>query len=143
MLKYYIVLFICVLMISCKTTKQEACNPGNTPPAMPFKIKEQKDCIDIKESKGASVLGLFISKNGTVKGFNILQLRVVKENSDTLVNYAEMKYEHLSYDDYPDKVKVYYPFVEEFVNALLLEVKKDLEVKEENFIYMNVKIGCN
>ncbi len=142
MSRFYFVLIICILMCSCIFIKQKAYNPGNTPSAMPFYIKKQEACIDIKESKGSLVLGLSVSKKGTIKYFNILQLRIVKENKDTLVNYAKMQYEPLSYDDYPSTVKLYYTNINEFVNTLALKPKKDVHIEDENFIYMNVKIGC-
>lgn len=143
MFNYYIILIICFLLGGCCCIKEEASNPGNTPLVMSFEVKSQKECIDIKESRGSSVLGLFVQKNGTVKDFNILQLRVIKELSDTLIDYAKMKSSPLSYNDYPEKVKLYYPLFKEYVDSLILKPREEVNVDDENYIYLKVKIGCD
>lgn len=140
------VLFVfAVLSVNCcqaqDTTKNGVSNPGNTPSVMPFKIENQKDCLDIDGYRGSLLLSLFVSEEGIIKNFNILHLKIIG-GSDTVLTYTKMVYEPMTLEDYPEQVKSYYPYIKEYVGKLVLKPKDGVKVQKTNIIYLNTKIGC-
>ncbi|MFA8301229.1 MAG: hypothetical protein ACEPOV_13765 [Hyphomicrobiales bacterium] len=137
-----LIIFFALSLYNCNTQtvdKEEAENPGNEAPSMGFDIENKKEYLKIDDLRGSVVLSLFVSKEGSIKDFNISFLRLIND-CDTVLSYTGIKRTPLNINDYPNQVRYYYPFIKEYVDDIVLTPIVE-ERRKTNLFYLKVSIG--
>lgn len=111
----------------------------DTVPQMPYTVEEQSPNVALPESlsrsgKGNAVLNVFVNEKGKTEGFNLIFLRLVNNDLDTLKHYKYANY-LLQTNEYPEEIQKFLPFFKDYVDELRIVKKENVPIiPNENYI---------
>lgn len=145
MIKCSFCILLIFLLFSCNTKniqRKDVSNPGYLAPAVPFKINNYNECIEIEELTGRVLFYLFVSDEGRLEAFNIYQLNLSSHVGNTVALYSNYSDNPISVKDYPDNIIRYYWEFENYLSSLEFVKQEQVRVDKINKFYLISKIGC-
>lgn len=134
-----------LLMFGCNVKNnsiKEVSNPGYLAPAVPFKVNNYVECINIENLTGKVVFSLFVSSEGSLESFNVSLLELNTYKDYPVILYNNFTTKPISIDDYPDNVIYYYGKFENYLSNLEFVKKEQAQIDKVNQFFLMIRIGC-
>ncbi len=113
---------------------------------MPYTVEEHNPNVTLPEplstnGKGNAVLNVLINEEGKVRGFNLIFLRLINNDLDTLKHYKYAK-NLLQANDYPEEIRIFLPFFKDYVDGLRIVKKENVPIapNEDYFLEIPLKL---
>ena len=99
---------------------------------MPYTVEEHNPNVTLPDSlsksgKGNAVLNVFINEKGKVEGFNLIFLRLINNDLDTLKHYKYAKHQ-LQSNDYSEEIRKFLPFFNDYIDGLRIVKKENVPI---------------